>query len=310
MKPLSKFIIVLSTFLLLATSIHAQSPIEQLTQMVEQLQKTPNDNALRERIIKLGTEIKPAPAVPEEARRSFVEGVTIVKAAKDVGSQKLAIGSFTEALKIAPWWGDAYYNLAVAQELTGQLNDAERTLKWFLLTNPGESDAREAQDRIYGLSAKRKLAAAEAGAKQEQMDREMAAQVQRFEGDWFRDIRYAGAQARITLIIRRDAGGAWRMKIVQNAPDTEYTRAHVSETPYYDTQFIGTELRSKVDSIVRSLHDRDKITATYKVSATVSADGNTIRLTETPMPLNAWQEAWWANLGSRPRPRVDEYMKQ
>ncbi len=72
--------------------------------MVEQLQKTPNDNALREKIIKLGAEIKPAPAIPEEARRSFVEGVTIVKSAKEPSSQKLAIESFNEALKIAPWW--------------------------------------------------------------------------------------------------------------------------------------------------------------------------------------------------------------
>lgn len=296
MTSTNKRLIVFLTCLALSTSAYAQSPREQLQQLAIQLQQTPNDNALRERIVKLGAEIKPSPVIPEEARRYFVEGVTIVKAAKDAGSQKLAIGSFTEAVKIAPWWGDAYYNLAVAQELTGLLNDAERTLKWFLLTNPGESDAREAQDRIYGLSAKRKLAVAEAGAKQEQEDREMAAQAQRFEGDWFRDVTYAGAQARYALIIRRDADGAWRVKTVLNAPDTEYTRAHVTETPYYDIQFIGTELRSKVDSIF----DRDKITATYKVSATVSADGNTIRLTETPMPLTAWQEAYWKNLRNCP----------
>jgi len=99
-----------------------------------------------------------------------VEGVTIVKSAKDTGSLKLALGSFNEALKITPWWGDAYYNLAVAQELTGQLDEAERTLKWFMLSNPGESDARDAQDRIYAIGAKRKLAAAEAAAKQEKIN--------------------------------------------------------------------------------------------------------------------------------------------
>lgn len=161
MKSASNLIIFAFAFLALDVVAYAQSPREQLQQLAIQLQQTPNDNALRERIIKLGTEIKPPLAVPEEARRSFVEGGNIVKYAKNVESQKLAIGSFTEAVKIAPWWGDAYYNLAVAQELTGQLNDAERTLEWFLLTNPGESEAREAQDRIYGLSAKRKLAAAE-----------------------------------------------------------------------------------------------------------------------------------------------------
>jgi tetratricopeptide (TPR) repeat protein len=168
MKSIGKLIIFIFTFLTLTASVSAQSPREQLQQMVEQLQKTPTDNALREKSIKLGAEIKPAPTISEEARRSFVEGVTIVKSAKEPSSQKLAIESFTEALKIAPWWGDAYYNLAVTQELTGQLDDAERTLKWFILSNPGESDARDAQDRIYAIAAKRKLAVAEAAAKREQ----------------------------------------------------------------------------------------------------------------------------------------------
>jgi tetratricopeptide (TPR) repeat protein len=172
MKRTSKHIVFLLTCLALAANGYAQSPREQLSQLVEQLQKSPSDTTLRERIVKLGAELKPAPAIPEEARRSFVEGVTIVKSAKDASSQKLALGSFNEALKIAPWWGDAYYNLAVAQELTGQLDEAERTLKWFLLSNPGESDARDVQDRIYAIAAKRKLAAAESVAKQEKADRE------------------------------------------------------------------------------------------------------------------------------------------
>jgi hypothetical protein len=60
----------------------------------------------------------------------------------------------------------------VAQELTGQLDDAERTLKWFMLSNPGESDAREAQDRVYAIGAKRKMAAAESAAKRQKAEEE------------------------------------------------------------------------------------------------------------------------------------------
>jgi tetratricopeptide (TPR) repeat protein len=159
--------VVVPALVALAAGVYAQSPREQLQQMVGQWQTTPTDNALRERIITLGAAVTPAPAIPEDARRSFVEGVTIVKSAKDAGTQRLAIGSFNEALKIAPWWGDAYYNLAMTQELTGQLDDAERSLKWFILSNPGESEGREAQDHVYAIAAKRKLATAEAAAKRE-----------------------------------------------------------------------------------------------------------------------------------------------
>jgi tetratricopeptide (TPR) repeat protein len=299
MKSTSKLIIFAFAFLALDVIAYAQSPREQMQQLTTQLQQTPNDNALRERIIKLGAELKPAPAVPEEARRSFVEGVNIVKLAKDVSSQNLAIGSFTEALKIAPWWGDAYYNLAVAQELTGQLNDAERTLKWFLLSNPGEGEAREAQDRIYGLSAKRKLAAAEAGAKQEQADREMAAQAQRFVGDWFRDVRGEdGSEGRYTLTIRRDADGPWRVHIFLKSG------SHVSESRVHDIRVVGTELRFEHDHLYGS-----EISATYEVSTSLSVNGNTLRLAYTPMPLTARQEAYAKNFRSWPSPFVDEYTK-
>jgi len=75
-KSTSKLIIFVLTLVALAASAYAQSPREQLQQMVEQLQKSPNDNALRERIIKLGAQIKPAPAIPEEARKHFVDPFT------------------------------------------------------------------------------------------------------------------------------------------------------------------------------------------------------------------------------------------
>ena len=140
--------------------IHAQSPRAQLNQLVTQLQGSPGDNVLRERIIKLAQEIKPPPAVPEEARRHFVEGTAIAKSAQNAPQQVLAVQSFQEALKVAPWWGDVYYNLAVAQELAGQFDSAQDALKLYILTNPGEKEAREAQDRIYAINAKKRLAAA------------------------------------------------------------------------------------------------------------------------------------------------------
>lgn len=133
-------------------------PREQLNQMVTQLRSNPGDNALREKIIKLAQTIKPAPAVSEEARGHFVEGTAIAKSARSPAQQTLAVQSFQEALKVAPWWGDAYYNLAVAQELAGQFDAAQASLKLYILTNPGEKDARDAQDRIYALNAKKRLA--------------------------------------------------------------------------------------------------------------------------------------------------------
>jgi ankyrin repeat protein len=136
-----------------------KNPHELFEQLFKQLNDKPHKST-RRLIIKLASELKPAPAIPEEARKYFVEGTAIVKAAKNPAQQAIAAQSFTEALKIAPWWGDAYYNLGVAQELAEKYDEAEQAFNFYLLSNPSETEKREVQDRIYGLSAKRKLAGA------------------------------------------------------------------------------------------------------------------------------------------------------
>lgn len=162
MKFSCKLIIPVLTMLVLAASAHAQSPREQLNQLVTQLQSNPSDTTLREKIVKLAQTIKPPLAVPEEARRKFVEGTTITKSANNASGQALAVQRFQDSLKIAPWWGDAYYNLAIAQELAGQFEAAQSSLKLYIVTNPGEKESRDAQDRIYALNAKKDLAKVEA----------------------------------------------------------------------------------------------------------------------------------------------------
>jgi tetratricopeptide (TPR) repeat protein len=144
----------------MAASAYAQSAREQLQQMVEQLQKAPSDSALRERIIKLAAEVKPAPAIPEEANRFFVRGNVFLNEAKDATGYELAISAFREALRIAPWWGDAYINLAAAQGSAGKFDDAIASLKLFIAAVPaGSAEAREGQNRIYALEAKSEMAA-------------------------------------------------------------------------------------------------------------------------------------------------------
>jgi tetratricopeptide (TPR) repeat protein len=174
MKSTSKLIIFF-TFLALAAGAYAQTPRGELQQMVEQLQKSPNDNALREKIIKLGAEIKPAPAIPEEANRAFVKGNIFQKEAKDASVYDLAIAAYRDALRAAPWWGDAYFNLSVALETAGKFDEAIASIKFYMVSVAKlSSEAREAQNKIYALEARKEISvnsaearAARAGAQQE-----------------------------------------------------------------------------------------------------------------------------------------------
>ncbi|MGB9080658.1 MAG: hypothetical protein WCD00_05115 [Desulfuromonadaceae bacterium] len=158
MKSTGKLIIFVLTLLALATSAYAQSTREQLQQMVEQLQKTPNDNALREKIVNLATSIKPLPAIPEEAREPFVMGATILKRASGPAGAGKAVELFTQALNIAPWFADAYYNRAIARESAGEFEAAMDDLKLYLGFNLSAAERREAQDKIYSLKADAQLA--------------------------------------------------------------------------------------------------------------------------------------------------------
>jgi tetratricopeptide (TPR) repeat protein len=165
MKATSRAFLFVLTFLTLPASAYAQTPREELKQMAEQLQKTPGDNALREKIIALAEKLKPAPAVPEDARRAFIRGNTAFAAAKDPAGFSRAIERFEEASALAPWWADPYFNLAKACEGTQDFDCALRALKYYRATAKTEADKRQAQDLAYALEEKRDLKTADALAK-------------------------------------------------------------------------------------------------------------------------------------------------
>jgi tetratricopeptide (TPR) repeat protein len=127
----------------------------QLQQYVAELQKKPDDQALREKIIKLALTLKPKPAIPEEARRHFVRGNTALKDAKDASDYDRAIARYNDALLVAPWWPEPYFNLAKALELRESYDQAIAALKLYLLAAPQAEDARAAQDMIYALQDKK-----------------------------------------------------------------------------------------------------------------------------------------------------------
>lgn len=160
----------------------AETPQEVLKQYVEELQKNPDDNVLREKIIKHVQTIKPAPAIPEEAERAFVKGVTFMEEAKGSAGFDLAISSFRQALMIAPWWPEAYYNLSIAHQSAEKHDEAVLSLKLYLLTLPSEPDAAKARRLIYAIEAKKELKQKEIAEAREKRKSEID-----FGGIWDQD---------------------------------------------------------------------------------------------------------------------------
>jgi hypothetical protein len=199
---------ILLTFLAFAVPhASAASPREELKVIVAQIKAKPDDRSLREKAIALARKVKPA--VPAEAKRTFVMAVTYQKEAKTPADFTLAIDAFQDALKAAPWWGDAYYNLSVSLESAGRLDEAKDALEFYLLTKP--KDAEAAQNRLYALDAKKNMAAKAAAAKRSTT-----------EGSWEH-----AASAIIIKVVKRDGGfdalNAGRQTCVRDVKATETT---------------------------------------------------------------------------------------
>jgi hypothetical protein len=166
-------------FALFTVSAPAQSPREQLDKLAAQLRTHPGDSALREKVIKLAHTVKPAPAVPEEARRMFVRGNSAFKEAKTPDEFNRVVALYNDAANLAPWWADVYFNLAKAQEQKQSYPEAIAALKFYLLAAPKAPDARDAQDKIYVLEEKAeragKVTAEKAAAAQQTAQRKQLA---------------------------------------------------------------------------------------------------------------------------------------
>ncbi|MGA3125609.1 MAG: hypothetical protein ABSD13_02760 [Candidatus Korobacteraceae bacterium] len=169
----------LPLFCAIAVPARAQTGSSQqtLSQYVADLQNNPNDTALRAKIIGFVQTMRPAPAIPEEARGHYVMAATFMEKAKDNTGFERAVLEYKAALLAAPWWADAYKKLAIAQKAAEKYDDAVASLNFYLLTQP--ADARDAQDEIYKLKAlkesaadDRKLAERKAAEEQQRRRRE------------------------------------------------------------------------------------------------------------------------------------------
>jgi hypothetical protein len=186
MKKISLVVLLICLLIFVFMStVLAQSQKDTLNQYIADLRKNPNDNALREKIIRHVQGMQQKPAIPEEARRHFIKAVTMQKEAKDTKEFESAANSYHQALLIAPWWPEAYYNLSIALEQSGQFDGVMKALRLYIMTNPAPADARAAQDKIYEIEAKKEMAAKASGPEA------MAAKKQKDDKEWLRKLNGA-----------------------------------------------------------------------------------------------------------------------
>jgi len=153
--------------IVIPTRAQSDNPQQTLDQYVADLQKNPDDTALREKIIKLALEMNPPPAMPEEAKRHMNRGMAAAEDAKNDNDFKDAIKEFQKAVNSAPWLGVGYRNLAVMQDKVGQYSGAVQNLTFYLLTQPSTPDAEAAKALMEKVEYRKDKAVAKVAATKE-----------------------------------------------------------------------------------------------------------------------------------------------
>jgi tetratricopeptide (TPR) repeat protein len=93
--------------------------------------------------------------ISEEAHRHFDRGIAAVETATATDDYESAIREFEQAVKLAPNWADAYYNLGMVQEKVEKFDEAIQNLRHYLRLSPEAADAEAVKTLVNKLEYKR-----------------------------------------------------------------------------------------------------------------------------------------------------------
>ncbi len=136
------------------------------------------EQRLRDRIIDVAKNVKPAPAVPQEALLRLGRARGFIELAKQPQDYQRPADELRAGLRLAPWWAEGYFNLAVVLEKAEKYGDAIASLKLYARA----VDAKEAQSAAVEIA--RLEAKAEASSPSAKAAREFASVIEDLRGLW------------------------------------------------------------------------------------------------------------------------------
>ncbi len=215
-------VVMALALLLPVRELQAATDMETLNRYMAELNKKPDAQELRKKIITFVQSMKTAPSTPEDADRALARGNTLLKMATDKAGYEKAIPEFQEATTLAPWLGEAYLGLSTAQEKAGYFSDAINSLNNYLLINP-KGGGKDIKKKIYELEVyaeqahqivPHKVPATSTTAKKQDSPPEKAgkkANPEAFVGSWYTAEKSGPKEEEVFIhafTIRRDTGGA------------------------------------------------------------------------------------------------------
>lgn len=252
---------------------------EALTHYVAALQamvkKSFNDPNLREKIIRVAQKLDPAPAVPEEAKRFMARGRAAVKAAGDEQGFLKAAGEFKQALGLAPWLAEGYYNLGVVQDKAGRYADAIQNLKLYLVAEPNAEDAAHVQDLIYEIEYRMEEAPKQAQQVQQAEQEKTKALVSSLAGRWVEDGQYQTNYYDLTA----SGDGHFKLEFSYCSAKDPLMEGCFVTTKAYEGTIVGSGITGTSYFKLDSSNSPCNYQSNESMTGTVSDDGRTLLIT-------------------------------
>ncbi|MEZ4601140.1 MAG: tetratricopeptide repeat protein [Syntrophotaleaceae bacterium] len=101
-------------------------------------------------------------AVSDQAQRHFDRGTAAVEMAVSESDFEVAAGEFEEAIRLAPDWPEAHYNLGLVREKLNDLDGAIYSFRRYLALAPQAGDAAAVRSQINKVEFRREKLAKEA----------------------------------------------------------------------------------------------------------------------------------------------------
>lgn len=106
------------------------------------------------RAVDMALTMTPVPVVQEAARKHAIAASSEIRSAKSKGDFAKARTEYLQALAAAPWWADAWFNLAMLDEQIGNYSEAKFCLDSYLRAAPSAPDRDTIEQKIKDLQAK------------------------------------------------------------------------------------------------------------------------------------------------------------
>jgi ankyrin repeat protein len=103
------------------------------------------ERELRIKILKLAAGMPNPPAVPDAAHEHIVRAEVYLKRGRGDAEVEQEL---RQALKLAPWWAEGYFNIGLVQGTGNRYSEAIDTLNLFIAGVPAHPDVRKAREKI------------------------------------------------------------------------------------------------------------------------------------------------------------------